>query len=45
MSMAFLLPYCCQSPGGYTEGFLFFYVLQGFLWRARQDSNLRPSDS
>ena len=41
------LVYCCptaaKAPEGYTRGFLFPYVLQVFLWRARQDSNLRPS--
>ena len=41
------LVYCCptaaKAPSVAPGGFLFPYVLQVFLWRARQDSNLRPS--
>jgi hypothetical protein len=37
------LVYCCPTAAKAPGGFLFPYVLQDFLRRARQYSNLRPS--
>jgi hypothetical protein len=44
-SSRLLLPYCCHESLATNRMPFLFRHLQDFQKRARQDSNLRPSDS